>query len=61
MGAKPPSSEEFDRFTSLVDRVLSVPKAEIQRRQEEYLKQAEAQPTRRGAKKKATASRDSGA
>lgn len=62
MDAKPPTSEEYDRFTRLVDRVLSVPKAEIQRRQEEYLKQSAANPNRRGPKrKKPYASRDSGA
>lgn len=61
MDTKSPTSEEYDRFTRLVNRVLSVPKAEIQRRQEEYLKQSEANPNRRGPKrKKASASRDSG-
>jgi len=50
MDVKPPT--EYDKFTSLVDRVISVPKAEIQRRQEEYLKQVEANPNRRGPKPK---------
>lgn len=36
MDSKPTS--EYDRFTSLVDRVLSVPKAEIDKREEEYKK-----------------------
>ncbi len=48
---------EYDRFTSLVDRVLSVPKAEIQKREEEYRKTSPR--SKRGPKK--TASRDSGA
>jgi hypothetical protein len=61
MSVQPPRSEEYDRFTSLVDKVLSVPKAEIQRRQAEYLKQQEAQPVRRGPKKKASSSPGSGA
>lgn len=34
MSEKTPT--EYDRFTSLVDRVLSVPKTEIQRREDEY-------------------------
>ena len=59
MAAK--SSEEYDRFTKLVDRVLSVPHAEIQRRQEEYRRQSEANPRRRGPKRKASASRAPGA
>lgn len=50
--AKPPVSEEFDRFTALVDQVLSVPHSEIEKRQEEYQRQQEANPTRRGPKKK---------
>ena len=31
MGSKQPTSPEFDRFTSLVDSVLSVPKADVER------------------------------
>jgi len=55
-------SEEYDRFTRLVDRVLSVPHSEIQKRQAEYKRQSEANPNRRGPKpKKPSASRDSGA
>jgi hypothetical protein len=57
MDAKPPM--EYDRFTSLVKQVLSVPKAEIQRREEEYQREAASRP-KRGPKKKAV-SRDSGA
>ena len=57
MDLKPPT--EYERFTSLVKQVLSVPKAEIQRREEEYKREAASRP-KRGPKKK-TASRDSGA
>jgi hypothetical protein len=45
-------SNEFVAFTDLVDRVLSVPKAEILRREAEYQKQAALNPKRRGRKKK---------
>jgi len=55
MADKPSTSEEFDRFTALVDRVLSVPKSEIDRRQAEYLREQAANPTRRGPKPKKTA------
>jgi hypothetical protein len=34
MDAKP--SPEYERFTKLVDRVLSVPKTEIEKREQEY-------------------------
>jgi hypothetical protein len=54
MDAKP--TTEYDRFTSLVDRVLSVPKVEIQRREDEY----KATPKPRRVPKKKTASPDSG-
>jgi hypothetical protein len=54
MDAKP--TTEYDRFTRLVDRVLSVPKAEIERREQEYRKapKPKRDPTRE------TASRVSG-
>jgi len=58
MTSKP--SEEYDRFTRLVDRVISVPHSEIQKRQAEYKRQSEANPNRRGPKpKKPSAFRDS--
>ena len=47
---KPPS--EFEAFTALVDKVLSVPKAEILRREAEYRKQADLNPHKRGPKPK---------
>jgi hypothetical protein len=60
MDANQPNSEEYDRFTRLVNHVLSVPKAEILRREAEYKRQSEANPNRRGPKRKASASHDSG-
>jgi hypothetical protein len=44
---------EFDAFTRVVDKVLSVPKAEILRREAEYRKQADLNPRKRGPKPKA--------
>jgi hypothetical protein len=50
MKSKP--NPEFDNFTKFVDRLLSVPRSELQRREEEYQKQAAQNPRRRGPKKK---------
>jgi hypothetical protein len=44
---------ELEAFTKLVDRVLSVPHAEILRREKEYQEQAAQNPKRRGPKRKA--------
>ena len=46
------TDSEFKNFESLVDRVLSVPKAEILRRDAEYQKTVDANPNRRGPKRK---------
>jgi hypothetical protein len=46
------ASPEFGRFTKLVDRVLTIPKTEILRREAEYEKQAALNPRRRGPKRK---------
>jgi hypothetical protein len=43
---------EFEEFTTLVDRVLSVPHAEILRREKVYQKQVAQNPKRRGPKRK---------
>jgi hypothetical protein len=43
------------RFDALVRKVLSVPHAEIMRREEEYKRQSAANPNRRGPKPKAKA------
>ena len=45
-------NEEAEAFSSLVAKVLSVPKIEIVRREAEYRKQVEANPNRRGPKRK---------
>jgi hypothetical protein len=49
---KKTSKSEFDEFTKLVDRVLSVPHSEIVRREKECQKQAAQNPKRRGPKRK---------
>jgi len=59
---KAPTSE-FDAFTDLVDRVLAVPRDEILRREKEYRKGVDANPKRRGPKRKvkpSVAGRESG-
>jgi hypothetical protein len=43
---------EFIAFSSLVSRVISVPKTEILRREAEYQKTVDANPNRRGPKRK---------
>jgi hypothetical protein len=43
---------EYDAFLKLVDKVVSVPKIEILRREAEYQKQASLNPKRRGPKRK---------
>ena len=48
----PKTNPEFDAFTRTVDRLLSVPKAEILRRETEYRKQADQNPHKRGPKPK---------
>lgn len=51
MKHKAPTSE-FDVFTGLVDRVLAVPRDEMLRREKEYRKAVDANPKRRGPKRK---------
>ena len=46
------SSKEHEAFTSLVDRLLTVPKEEVDRRQAEYKKESELKPRKRGPKPK---------
>jgi hypothetical protein len=50
MKSKP--NPEFDAFTNAVDRLLAVPREEIQRREKEYRKQVEQNPRKRGPKQK---------
>lgn len=45
-------SHEYDAFTNLVDRVLSVSHEEMKRREAEYQKQVAANPNKRGPKRK---------
>ena len=52
MKVKAETSPEFDRFNALVGRVLSVPKAVLDQRLEEYDEQAKAKPKRSGPKPK---------
>jgi hypothetical protein len=49
-------SSEYKQFTRLVDLVLSVPHAEIKRREAEYKKESASNPNRRGPKRKIKAS-----
>jgi hypothetical protein len=45
-------SEEYDRFTALVDLVIAVPHSVIKQRVDEHRKQAASNPNRRGPKPK---------
>ena len=46
-------SAEYSAFTNLVDQVLTVSHEEMKRREAEYRKQADANPRKRGPKRKA--------
>jgi len=48
------ASAEFRAFTATVDKLLAVPKEVILQREAEYRRQADANPRKRGPKKKAT-------
>lgn len=48
--------EAFQRFDALVDSVLTVPRSLIERRQRAYRKKVDANPNRRGPKRKVTPS-----
>ena len=45
-------SAEYEAFSRLVGHVLSVPREEILRREAEYKKRADANPRKRGPKRK---------
>jgi hypothetical protein len=45
-------SAEYERFTGLVEQVMSVPHGVIKERLAEYRKQVDANPKRRGPKRK---------
>lgn len=53
-------SLEYERFSHLVAKVISVPKTEILRREAEYQKQSASNPKRRGPKRKAKPSASPG-
>jgi hypothetical protein len=44
------TSKEYQAFTSVVDRLLTVSKEELDRRQAEYHKEAQKNPRKRGPK-----------
>lgn len=46
-------SAEYKAFVQLVDQVLAVPREEFLRREAEYKKQSDANPRKRGPKRKA--------
>lgn len=52
MKSEPETSAEYDKFKSLLDRVISVPHEEIMRREAEYKKESEQNPNKRGPKPK---------
>ena len=52
MASKPGTDFEFKAFDALLRKVLTVPHAEIVRREAEYRKQSEQNPKRRGPKRK---------
>jgi len=58
MKSKP--NPEFDAFTNTVDRLLSVPREELQRREREYRERVAQNPRKRGPKKKVKASASPG-
>jgi hypothetical protein len=45
-------SPEYEAFTSAVEHLMSIPKAEILRREAEYKKRADLNPRKRGPKPK---------
>lgn len=45
-------SSEYEKFTAAVEHIMSLPKAEILRREAEYKKVADANPNKRGPKPK---------
>ncbi len=59
MKAEARPSPEFQKFDALVGKVLSVSHAEMQRREAAYRKQVDANPNRRGPKRKVNPSAES--
>jgi hypothetical protein len=52
IAARYTNPDQFERFDAAVRHVLSIPRAEILRREAEYKRQAALNPNRRGPKKK---------
>lgn len=52
MGTEHETVSEYERFATAVERVMSVPKTEMLRREAEYKKQADLNPRKRGPKRK---------
>lgn len=52
MSSEPASSAEYDRFKSLLGRVLAVPREVIQEREARYQRESALNPNRRGPKPK---------
>jgi hypothetical protein len=52
LAARYTNPDQFERFDAAVSKVLSVPRAEFLRREEEYRKRSLANPHRRGPKQK---------
>jgi hypothetical protein len=44
--------EAFTTFTNAMQKILSAPKEELQRREAEYKRRSDAKPIRRGPKRK---------
>jgi hypothetical protein len=49
---EPATSPEYNAFKNLLNRITSVPRGELQRREAEYKRQAALNPNRRGPKPK---------
>ena len=49
---KSESKTDYEKFTNAVERIMSVPKTEILRREAEYRRQADLNPRKRGPKRK---------
>src|ERR1017187_1481940 len=52
IAARYTNTDQFERFDAAVSRVLSVPREELLRREDEYKRQSLANPNRRGPKPK---------
>lgn len=57
VAAKCDAPNQFDNFDALVANVLAVPHGEVIRRERQYKKQSDANPKKRGPKRKVGASR----